>query len=126
MEISPVCAAVLVDDQRHVGAGGLHPHQQVDRRHGRRHEQDRPLDTGRRERRRQVDLAEVQPARAGAPRAGAGRGAAGRVRRAVDRDLDRLRDGGARCAGPARPLAAMWSTRSRMWTMPRGSSRVSP
>ena len=69
MEIEPVGAAVFVDDEGHVGARRLHPHEEVDRRHRGRHEQDGPLDPGRRQGRREVDIGEVEGAQAATPRA---------------------------------------------------------
>ena len=55
-----VGAAILVDDERHMGARRLHPHQKVDCRHRAGHEQDRPQDLGRGEAHRQVDPAKAR------------------------------------------------------------------
>ncbi len=55
----PVRAAVLVDDERHVGSRRLHAHEQLHRRHRGRHEQDRAEDTRRGERRREVDVGQA-------------------------------------------------------------------
>ena len=43
----PVGAAILVDDERHMGARRLHPHQKVDCGHRAGHEEDGPQDLGR-------------------------------------------------------------------------------
>ena len=40
----PVGAAIFVDHQRQMGVAGLHLEQQIQRAHGGRHEQHRPLD----------------------------------------------------------------------------------
>ena len=94
-----VGAAVLVDHQRHVGAGRLHAHEQVEGRHRARDEEDRAQDPGRGDRRREVDVAEP--------------------RRLTGSFARRRRE-------PVSALAAMWSRKSRMCTMPWGSSSVSP
>ncbi len=44
-----VGAAVFVDDERHMCACRLHFHEQVERRHRRRREEDGPQDAGFRE-----------------------------------------------------------------------------
>ncbi len=49
--------AIFIDDQRHMGAGGLHLEQEVERRHGRRRVQNGPQDLGRRERHVEPGLA---------------------------------------------------------------------
>ena len=57
-----VGAAIFVDHERQMNAGGLHLGQQVDRRHRRRHEQDRPHDLRFDQRHRQIDGGEIERA----------------------------------------------------------------
>ena len=54
-----VRASVLVDDERHVSARGLHPHQKIEGGHGARDVDDRAEDLGRGDCRREVDIAEA-------------------------------------------------------------------
>ena len=96
----PVGAAVFVDHQREVNARRLHLRQQIDRRHRRRHIDQRAHDLDRRQRQRQIDRLEIETGdRRLAPR--------------------RLRRGAA-------AFLVMKAIRSRMCTMPTGSSSVSP
>ena len=95
-----VGAAIFVDHQREMDPRGLHLRQQVDRPHRRRHIEQLADDVGVRQRHARDR-----------PRAGRDRQAA------------------ASCAsvlcGATRAFAVMKASRSRMWTMPSGSSRVS-
>ena len=56
-----VGAAIFVDHEREMNARGLHLGEQIDRRHRRRHEQDRPDELCVRQRHRQIDGAEIEP-----------------------------------------------------------------
>ena len=96
----PVGAAVFVDDERKVNARRLHLGEQIERRHRRRRVEDFADDLGGRQRHRKIDVGKIE---------------IGRLR------LFALRGGGG--IGAAR--AAMNAIRSRMWTMPVGSSSVS-
>ena len=95
-----VGAAVFVDHQREMDARRLHLLQQVERRHRRRHEQHLAHDLGRRQRHREIDGVEVEPA------------ARGFLRRVG-------------FSGSTAACAVMNAIRSRMCTMPTGSSSVS-
>ena len=95
-----VGAAVFVDDEREVNAGRLHLGEQIERRHRRRRVQDFAHDLGRRQRHRQIDVGEVEIGRFGASCSAA-------------------------LCGSCAARDAMNAIRSRMWTMPVGSSSVS-
>ena len=111
-----VGAAIFVDHQGQVRARRLHLDEQVDRRHRGRHEQHRAQDLGAGQRRRESDLGGRVSRRARRmPSDGSG------LRVLVSAAL-----AAAASRGAASAREAIQSTKSRMWTMPRGSSRVSP
>ena len=96
----PVAAAVFVDHQREMNTRRLHFGEQIERRHRRRRVENFAHDLGGRQRHRQIDIGEVEVGRR------------------------RLRARWS-AAGSIAACAAMNATRSRMWTMPVGSSSVS-
>ena len=94
-----VGAAIFVDHEREMDARRLHLGEKIDRRHRWRHEQDRAHDLCVRQRHRQIDGAEIEPG---------------------DQRLLALVSWLWTAA-----RAVMNAIRSRIWTMPTGSSSVS-